>query len=127
MGKFLKPAAYAYTLFIAVICLMPMPQVSNAPKDSDKVIHLLVYFIFTLIWFLYYFLRVKTENFNQSLIKCVGLALIYGILIEVVQEIATVSRSADFKDLIANSIGILTGVIVIITMKSQFLRLKSKF
>ncbi|MGO4913282.1 VanZ family protein [Leeuwenhoekiella sp. W20_SRS_FM14] len=127
MGKFLKPAAYAYTLFIAVICLMPMPHVSNAPKDSDKVIHLLVYFLFTLTWFLYYFLRAKTENFKQSLFKCAGLALIYGILIEVVQEVATVSRSADFKDLIANSIGILTGVILIIAMKSQFLRLKSKF
>ncbi|MFI8378486.1 VanZ family protein [Leeuwenhoekiella sp. NPDC079379] len=127
MRKFLKPVAYIYTLFIAVICLMPMPHVSNTPKDSDKLIHLLGYFIFTIIWFLYFFLGAKTKNFKQSLIKCVGLSLVYGMLIEIVQGVATVSRSADFKDLIANSIGILTGVILIFAMKSQFLQLKSKF
>jgi len=104
-----------------------MPHVSNAPKDSDKLVHLLAYLFFTIIWFLGFYLRNKKQIYSRSLIKSVVLGVFYGILIEVIQGVATVSRSADFKDFIANCIGILTGVILIISMKSLFLRLKSKF
>ena len=127
MGKLFRLAACIYTLLIAVVCLMPMPHVSNAPKDSDKLVHLLAYLFFTIIWFLGFYLRNKKQIYSRSLIKSVVLGVFYGILIEVIQGVATVSRSADFKDFIANCIGILTGVILIISMKSLFLRLKSKF
>ncbi|MEZ7494189.1 VanZ family protein [Leeuwenhoekiella aequorea] len=127
MGKLFRLAAYIYTLLIAVVCLMPMPHVSNAPKDSDKLVHLLAYLFFTIIWFLGFYLSNKKQIYGRSLIKSVVLGVFYGILIEVIQGVATVSRSADFKDFIANCIGILTGVILIISMKSLFLRLKSKF
>ncbi|WP_405325161.1 VanZ family protein [Leeuwenhoekiella sp. LLG6367-2.1] len=127
MGKLFRLAAYIYTLLIAVVCLMPMPHVSNAPKDSDKLVHLLAYLFFTIIWFLGFYFSNKKQIYSRSLIKSVGLGVFYGILIEVIQGVATVSRSADFKDFIANCIGILTGVILIISMKSLFLRLKSKF
>jgi len=127
VGKLFRLAACIYTLLIAVVCLMPMPHVSNAPKDSDKLVHLLAYLFFTIIWFLGFYLRNKKQIYSRSLIKSVVLGVFYGILIEVIQGVATVSRSADFKDFIANCIGILTGVILIISMKSLFLRLKSKF
>lgn len=127
MGKLFRLAAYIYTLLIAVVCLMPMPHVSNVPKDSDKLVHLLAYLFFTIIWFLGFYLSNKKQIYSRSLIKSVVLGVFYGILIEVIQGVATVSRSADFKDFIANCIGILTGVILIISMKSLFLRLKSKF
>lgn len=105
-----------------------MPHISDAPENSDKIVHLLVYSLFTGLWFcFFYVLKLKKDNFLTSLIKSCGLAFIYGIVIEVLQASLTTSRSGDFKDLIANSIGVLVGVLFIFLAKSQFKRLKSKF
>ena len=128
MVKLLKIAVYFYTAFIAFICLMPMSHISDAPENSDKIVHLLVYSIFTGLWFCYFYvLKLKKDNFSTSLIKSCSLAFVYGIIIEVLQESLTTSRSGDFKDLIANSVGIFVGVLFIFLAKTQFRRLKSKF
>ena len=107
---------------------MPMPHIRDAPENSDKVVHILVYSFFTGLWFCYFYvLKLKKDNFSTSLIKSCGLAFVDGIMIEILQELLTTSRSGDFKDLIANSIGILVGVLFIFLAKTQFRRLKSKF
>lgn len=104
-----------------------MPHISDAPENSDKLVHLLVYSFFTGLWFCYFYgLKPKKDNFSTSLIKSCGLAFIYGIIIEILQESLTTSRSGDFKDLIANSIGIAIGALLVFLMKAQFIKLKSK-
>ena len=128
MGRLLRYGVYGYTLFVAVICLMPMPHINEAPKHSDKLVHILTYVMFTLLWFtFFYILQAKTNDFKQSLIKSCGFALVYGIIIEALQALVTSSRSADFNDFLANLVGICAAVLVIYAFKSQFLKVKSKF
>ena len=54
------------------------------------------------------------------------LAFIYGIIIEILQGELTTSRSADFKDVLANSVGILIGILLVFLAKPQLNALKSK-
>ena len=106
---------------------MPMPHISDAPEDSDKVVHLLAYAVFVCLWFLFFYvLKQKKDNFSRALIKSCGLALIYGIIIEILQGELTTSRSADFKDVLANSVGILIGILLVFLAKPQLNALKSK-
>ncbi|WP_189319364.1 VanZ family protein [Leeuwenhoekiella nanhaiensis] len=105
-----------------------MPHINEAPKHSDKLVHVITYVVFTLLWFtFFYILQAKTNDFKQSLIKSCGFALVYGIIIEALQALVTSSRSADFNDFLANLVGICAAVLVIYAFKSQFLKVKSKF
>ncbi len=61
-----------------------------------------------------------------ALIKSCILAFIYGIIIEILQGELTTSRSADFNDVLANSIGIVIGILLVFLAKTQFIKLKSK-
>ncbi|RXG29431.1 VanZ family protein [Leeuwenhoekiella palythoae] len=127
MDNLLKIAVYIYTAFIAFVCLMPMPHISDAPKDSDKIVHLLAYTFFVGLWFLFFYcLKQKKDNFLPALIKSCILAFIYGIIIEILQGELTTSRSADFNDVLANSIGIVIGILLVFLAKTQFIKLKSK-
>ena len=106
---------------------MPMPHISDAPEDSDKIVHLLAYAVFVSLWFLFFYvLKQKKDNFSRALIKSCSLALIYGIIIEILQGELTTSRSADFKDVLANSVGILIGMLLVFLAKPQLNALKSK-
>tara|TARA_B100001167_G_scaffold129441_2_gene81110 strand:+ start:28746 stop:29132 length:387 start_codon:yes stop_codon:yes gene_type:complete len=128
VARLLRYGVYGYTLFIAVICLMPMPHINEAPKHSDKLVHIFTYVVFTILWFVFfYILQPKTNDFKQSLIKSCGLAIVYGIIIEVLQALVTSSRSADFQDFLANLAGTFTAVLVIYAFKKHFLKVKSKF
>lgn len=104
-----------------------MPHISDAPKDSDKIVHLLAYTFFVGLWFLFFYcLKQKKDNFLPALIKSSILAFIYGIIIEILQGELTTSRSADFNDVLANSIGIVIGILLVFLAKTQFIKLKSK-
>ena len=104
-----------------------MPHVSNVPENSDKIVHLLVYVFFVFLWFGFFYLTIEKQSFKGALLKSVLLAVSYGILIEILQGVATDSRSADFNDLLANCIGVLVGVFLIFLIKTPLMQLKSKF
>lgn len=76
---------------------------------KDKVVHFLFYFIFVLLW--YY----ATKN---SVVKIFLIAVAYGILMEILQSF-TKTRSADYTDAIANTLGALTAMIYITNKKTK--------
>lgn len=43
---------------------------------------------------------------NNFMLKIIGLIIIYGIIIEVIQEKCTQNREADILDVVANSLGV---------------------
>ena len=69
-------------------------------ENSDKLGHFLAYFLLSLSWF-----SALKNKFNNNLI--IILLISYGIIIEVLQEVLTVHRQADFKDVLANSMGVI--------------------
>jgi VanZ family protein len=91
-------------LGVLVGSLAPGEYVEDAMLSSDKVTHALAYTGLTL-WF--------TGMFPTRRHGWVVLALfLLGAMIEVLQAVMPFGRQGDFADLLANSTGILVGVVL---------------
>ncbi len=106
--------ALFWTLLIPVLCLISIGEIPEIKiENSDKYVHFSFYFILVLLWFLYFF--TKNSGINESKISfiIVVCSIFYGIAIEFFQEFFTISRVADFYDVIANCLGSLSALISI--------------
>ncbi len=92
---------------------------------GDKVVHFTFYFVAAVLGSLFF---VKTKEEKSILIKylkILALSLIFfGMVIEVIQEEMTVNRSGEVFDALANSIGVIFGIIAIFTQFQRQSRLK---
>ena len=110
MGKplFLR-ATLIYTLLIVIISLVPIPNLS-LPEfkllELDKLIHLSMYFVMSILW-------MRLQSFNNSYFPWRNLLIVFLIasLTEFLQGVLPVGRYSDWADFIANSVGILLGII----------------
>ncbi|WP_237587349.1 VanZ family protein [Polaribacter sargassicola] len=84
---------------------MPKTEVISF-GNSDKVYHLIAYFSLSISW-LFSFYKKKSIKL-LIIISCV----IYGIIIEVLQSILTEYRTGDYKDILANTLGIVLGLLI---------------
>lgn len=75
---------------------------------KDKVVHFLFYFIFVFLWY---------HATKYSIIKIFLIAVTYGILMEILQSF-TKTRSCDYTDAIANTLGAICSVLFIKNKKS---------
>jgi VanZ family protein len=107
-----------YSIALTVVCLIDLNGVIEVKISSgDKIFHSLSYVVLTFLWYytLYYNLKF---NKGKSLIYAVVISIIFGIVIEVLQETVTTYRSSDIIDVFANSIGaILASVVIAIKNK----------
>ena len=94
--------AVAWTVLITVLSLISFERTPSFMLQlpfKDKLVHFIFYFVFVVLWC---FGLHKTDK-----IKILLIAVVYGIIIEILQDTITVSRTADFFDVIANSLGAL--------------------
>ena len=81
-------------------------------KFTDKYVHLTIYFIFTVLWYLA--LRLKyIVSVAKIRLTIFLMAIVFGVLIELAQEFFTTDRSADVNDALANSTGSALAVLVL--------------
>ncbi|MBL7560135.1 VanZ family protein [Olleya sp. YSTF-M6] len=112
MRKTLPIISFGYSLLLLYVCLVNVNEVVEIPSYNDKLTHLIAYFLFTSVWFLFFYgFQKKTKK--QALTRSFIFAIVFGIIIEVLQKVLTEHRQADYKDLIANVIGALIAVIII--------------
>lgn len=101
--------AISITIFIAILSLI---KTDNIPlesfSNSDKVYHAIAYFFLMLSW-LYTFH--KKEAFNKNVKYVILACFIYGIIIEVLQGVATTYRTASYLDMLANGSGVVLAVL----------------
>lgn len=90
-------------LLVWVVCLMPPPALPALPDNSDKVEHLLAYFMLAAA-------GVQLWRGARALALLGGGLLLMGLVIELAQGWLTVSRAADPWDMLANSLGVLLGL-----------------
>ncbi|KFB01878.1 hypothetical protein IA57_03110 [Mangrovimonas yunxiaonensis] len=87
------------------------------PKFSDKIFHFTAYFVLTVLW-----VRALFFNFSlpkkRALLMAVVVAVIFGIIIEVLQMTLTTSRSFDFWDIVSNISGAFLALLLL--AKSSF-------
>ncbi|MBW2962444.1 VanZ family protein [Mesonia aestuariivivens] len=119
--------ALAYTLFIFVFSLINLKDVPTPKFDnSDKVMHLVAYFGIMILWSLYYFSKKDWKKVQMKSLTIICLLIIaFGIFIEVLQGTLTNYRSMDSLDVLANSIGVFSGFLLILSMRKRLEKVKS--
>ena len=98
--------AIGITVGIAYLSLMKVPKNQITFTSIDKVYHLFAYFTLTTCW-LFSFYKKPTIKY-----KIVIACIIYGIIIEILQHTLTKYRTGDFYDVLANTLGIILGLMV---------------
>jgi len=109
-----KSISWAIIILIASLSHITPP---DALKDrliphSDKIIHIGIYAIFS---FLLLWDNKKSKGINLRLL----LAFLYGVLMELLQYLLTDYRSMEFDDVVANLIGVLTGLFFYNKLKNK--------
>ncbi len=95
-------------------------------QGGDKIGHLLAYFVFVLVWFSFFFYsKKKNKNFFQSLIWASVLGFLYGLLMELLQGMVTNYRSPEWRDVLANSSGIIFASIILKVFENKIVSWKS--
>ncbi|WP_268848769.1 VanZ family protein [Flavobacterium aestivum] len=116
MPKFLLfVIALFWTGIVAYFCLVESSEIPTIDiPNLDKCIHTFFHFVFTLVWFLYLRKQLQYSNVIRPLFYSFLFSLIFGIIIEFLQQLCTTTRSADFFDFIANAIGALLALFTVV-------------
>lgn len=118
-----KTILVAAILFSGITTYLFFMPTSGLPKvgisQFDKVVHISIFVILSILWQFYFFKR-GVENSRKFVFIFLLSMLVYGILIEVFQELFTVSRTADPFDVLANMIGVAIGIAIFKYLKSGF-------
>jgi VanZ family protein len=105
-------SAIFWTLLIAVLCLVSFNQLpSIGIGGADKFGHITFHFGFTILWFLY--LKEASTDLKKPLLKIFAASFLYGIAIEMAQQLFTATRKADFYDVLANTSGAILAVAIL--------------
>jgi len=100
--------ALAISLVIIALSLvntakLPEPGI----KVSDKILHSTAYMGLMWSWLLVF----RNKKSLKNLFIIFSVLVVFGMLLEVLQETLTTYRTADWRDVIANSFGLLIGII----------------
>ena len=120
--KFYFFIALIYTIVLLYFSLVDISGVlpDTNIKFQDKILHFLAYLVLSVLWG-YYTILLKTKN---AIIYSFLATLIFGVILELVQEVVNPLRDYDILDLLANCIGIMFGTVVVIWYNRK-LKLKS--
>lgn len=99
---------------------LPFKSVSNI----DKLVHSFFHFVFIILWFLYFNIKLKCLKLTKFLLISVVFSMFFGIGIEILQEILTTSRHADVVDVFANISGASLASIFIFYFYGNIIRIK---
>ena len=96
------------------VTIASLASLNNLPSVSitgnDKTAHFVFYFVFFVLWYfgLQHYLKLKRVQ-----LLLVFVTILYGICMEFLQAKLTANRQADSFDVLANTLGTLTGFFTI--------------
>ncbi|MBF6609183.1 MAG: VanZ family protein [Flavobacterium sp.] len=107
-------AAAGWSLIVAVLCLVQLTNMPDVGVSSpDKYVHSAFHFFFTIFWFLYFDAK-STRSKTLNLLLVFVFSVLFGTIIELAQMYFTVSRTAEIDDILANTLGSVLGVGVLV-------------
>lgn len=120
LKKLVLIANLGYIIALATVSLIRLNNLPDVGVSfGDKIFHFLAYALLTLLCFATLSLTFSMEKTRAILIAGV-FAIIFGILIEVLQDTMTEFRALDVYDVLANSLGaLLVSVILIFKNRLQ--------
>ncbi|MFL2592617.1 MAG: VanZ family protein [Flavobacteriaceae bacterium] len=104
---------WLYTIIVLVLFLYPFSSAKNLnPILTDKLIHFIVFTLFTILWFLSY---ANKKNYILILI----LIAVFSSLVELLQFISPYGRSFSLLDILSNIFGIIFGFFILVSLKKK--------
>jgi len=114
--KQLKHLPWAiWSLTILILSLLPgdnLPEIDFTLFEIDKAVHFTLYFVLAILMY-YSFFKIKNELIIKRVVVIVVIGILFGTLIEVIQGTLITNRTFDQFDILANSLGTVTGFIII--------------
>lgn len=105
-SKLLLPFALFCTLFIGYLSLTDISDLPQLEvKNEDKFYHFIAYFVLNTVW-LIALQPFSSKRIVSKITISLGI-IIFGIVIEIFQELITEVRVFDVYDILSNSIGII--------------------
>ena len=108
-----------------IITYFCLTDSSNIPTVSfpsiDKIVHFCFHFGFTISWILFFKKELKgkaPDDYKAYLISFI-FSVFFGITIEILQGVLTVTRASDVTDVLANALGAIFGIFAAIVFKKQ--------
>jgi VanZ family protein len=99
---------------VTLACLLPAKKLPDAVPfipHLDKIAHFIFYLVAILLAGLAFYRRnPQKENNRNYLYIFMGILFAYGGLIELLQLYLPGARSAEWTDILANTLGLLTGL-----------------
>lgn len=80
----------------------------------------MMFFGLMILWQLYIFRREGNQLDLRRSLLLLGIVVLFGILIEVIQELMTATRTGDVMDIVADFVGALIAVILFQKIKTVF-------
>ena len=97
--------AITVTLSLVTLSLIKVPEYTVSVTHLDKWQHCFEYFVLCLSWLIAFYKKKK----KRLVVVC---CILLGVIIEISQNTLTSYRTGDFYDVIANSLGVLLGLLV---------------
>ena len=118
LKKLVLIAAIVYTIILTFVSLIKPEDIPDIEVSyGDKIFHFLAYCILTFLWFgafKFHFNLIK----RKPLVYAAIVSVVFGIIIEVLQETLTESRTLDVYDVLANTFGVIIAVLVLVLKKN---------
>ncbi|RYF53222.1 MAG: VanZ family protein [Cytophagaceae bacterium] len=96
--------AIVWTVIMLIGCLTPHSELPDELVSwNDKAQHIAIFALFTLLW--------RLAGLKLATAAVVG--VLFGALIEALQYVLPINRSADWADLFADSIGVILGMLLV--------------
>ena len=112
-----------YTLIITLVFVAPRPDLPEIDFyiSFDKIVHFMIFILLTMIWSFYFFVRANKTLSLRNVILIALVCIIYGIVIEISQQMLEANRMSDMYDVLANSIGTLVGMLLFLNVKKRMI------
>lgn len=94
--------------WLSLVSFENIPKVSVSIPGKDKIIHFVFYFVFVFLWTK----ALNIQKWKQQIIMVLS-AIFYGIIIEIFQDVFTLTRNADIFDIVANTFGAIIGCLFV--------------
>ena len=116
--------AVSYTIFVTIAFLSPSTGLSRFIFKIpfipiDKLVHFIIHTILLLLWVFYFWKqhnqKLKRRQYSYIFLSCI----MYGIIIELLQDVYVPSRQGDVFDIFANTIGTFVGLFMFFKIKNR--------
>lgn len=110
-----KFIAILWNLLILVFCLINLSNINEVQKikipNLDKVVHFLFYTTSSFLWS-WALLNKKASAYKLNLALMVFGLILFGLLVEFLQDLLPTQRSFEWLDVLCNTLGVLFGTTV---------------